>query len=253
MSILEDLVGSSNIGTQIFKTVLTGYALKKVTESINKSNEARAEANKTLEGSRLQLDPTTDERIPVLYGTAFVPGIITEAVQSADQKTMYMVITLSERTGTLFSDSSSSTYTFANVYANDNRCVFETSGAGSGLSVTHTLDADGNRDDSFNGLLKIYPFAGSSGTPQVFDGYTNSTTLADAHEIVPGWTSDHAMQDLIFAVVEITYNSDRGVTTLPKFTFEISNSMTLPGDCLFDYMTNTRYGAGIDPDTIFQS
>jgi hypothetical protein len=32
--------------------------------------------------------------------------------------------------------------------------------------------------------------------------------------------------------------------------FKIQNSMTLPGDCIYDYMTNTRYGAGIDPAEI---
>jgi hypothetical protein len=26
--------------------------------------------------------------------------------------------------------------------------------------------------------------------------------------------------------------------------------MTLPGDCVFDYMTNTRYGAGIPKEEI---
>ena len=54
------------------------------------------------------------------------------------------------------------------------------------------------------------------------------------------------MSDLVFAVIEITYNSSNGVTKAPSSVeFHVSNSMTMPGDCIYDYMTNTRYGAGI--------
>jgi hypothetical protein len=34
-------------------------------------------------------------------------------------------------------------------------------------------------------------------------------------------------------------------------TFVIENSMKLAGDCLYDLMTNTRYGAGINPEEIY--
>ena len=32
--------------------------------------------------------------------------------------------------------------------------------------------------------------------------------------------------------------------------FHVTNSMTQPGDCIYDYMTNEMYGAGIDPAEI---
>jgi hypothetical protein len=53
------------------------------------------------------------------------------------------------------------------------------------------------------------------------------------------------MNDLIFALVRVDYNREKNVTGLGDVTFEVSNSMFLPGDVLNDYMTNTRYGAGI--------
>jgi hypothetical protein len=67
---------------------------------------------------------------------------------------------------------------------------------------------------------------------------------------MPGWDSAKTMDQLIFAVVELTYDKTKGVTALGKWNFEITNTMTQPGDCLYDYMTNTRYGVGIDPGAI---
>ena len=71
-----------------------------------------------------------------------------------------------------------------------------------------------------------------------------------AWSIMPGWTSAHTMNDLVFAIVKVEYNKEKNVTKLGKLDFKIRNSMTEPGDCLYDYMTNTRYGAGIDPQEI---
>jgi hypothetical protein len=49
----------------------------------------------------------------------------------------------------------------------------------------------------------------------------------------------------VFAIVKITYTKDKGVSGVPNMQFSLTNSMSLPGDCIYDYMTNTRYGAGI--------
>jgi hypothetical protein len=59
------------------------------------------------------------------------------------------------------------------------------------------------------------------------------------------------MGDLVFAVVEVNFNRDKNITQAPQsMKFHISNTMNQPGDCLYDYMTNTRYGAGIDAGAI---
>jgi hypothetical protein len=59
------------------------------------------------------------------------------------------------------------------------------------------------------------------------------------------------MSNLVFAVVRLTYDSDKGVTSIPNMQVRVKNTMTLPGDCVYDYMTNTRYGAGIPPGEIY--
>jgi hypothetical protein len=53
------------------------------------------------------------------------------------------------------------------------------------------------------------------------------------------------MSDLVFALVRVDYNRDKSVTAIGDYQFNIINSMSLQGDVIFDYATNTRYGAGI--------
>jgi hypothetical protein len=53
------------------------------------------------------------------------------------------------------------------------------------------------------------------------------------------------MNELIFSVVRVEYSREKNVTGIGDLKFHIQNSMFLPGDVLYDYMTNTRYGAGI--------
>jgi hypothetical protein len=59
------------------------------------------------------------------------------------------------------------------------------------------------------------------------------------------------MTNLCFALIRIDYNREKNVTGLGDIKFVIENSMTKPGDCLYDYMTNTRYGAGISAEEIY--
>jgi hypothetical protein len=59
------------------------------------------------------------------------------------------------------------------------------------------------------------------------------------------------MDNLVFAVVSVEYNKERNVTSLGELEFKITNSMTLPGDVLNDYMKNTRYGAGLTDAEIY--
>ena len=61
------------------------------------------------------------------------------------------------------------------------------------------------------------------------------------------------MENLLFAVVEINYNREKGLTQLGTWNFEIENDMNKPGDVMYDYMTNTTYGAGIHEDDINQT
>lgn len=192
-------------------------------------------------GVREQVKASTDNNVPVLYGTAFFGGIVTDAQMTNSNKTMWYCLTLSEKTGNLLSTGSASQYLFKDVYWNKQRIIFKADGQ----TVDYTVDADGNQDISLRDQVKVYCYAGNSSTPSIPEGYTNTSTT-QAYNLMPNWASGtHNMNDLIFALVRVDYNREKNVTGLGEVVFEIQNSMKLPGDVLYDYMTNTRYGAGI--------
>lgn len=244
-------LGGNGLGSTLARTALMGIVLNQLSSSVNKDNTpaSAATANEVDKGARLSVEPSTEHKIPVVFGTAILGGIITDAQISNNNTRMTYVITICEQTGRLLSDNSTSTITFDDIYIDDKRCVFYTDG----LTVNFTLDKDGFTDYSMDSLVKVYCFSGSSLLPtrpnHPSAGYS-TTALGTAYSVVPTWTSSQAMNELIFAVVEVNYNKDRGVTAIPAMKFKLTNSMTQPGDCLYDYLTNTRYGAGIDPTEI---
>jgi hypothetical protein len=218
----------------LLSTVVTGYALNKVQDSIASS---AAQQTKTVVatdlGVQINIPPSQDNKVPVLYGRAFVTGAVTDAIMSANRQVMTYVITICEQTGGGISNpSGTSTFTFNGIYWNGCKVTFQ----GDGVTAASVTDNSGNVDDNINGLVKIWTF-----TP------TNEST---AQAIVPNWNSNFTMDNLIFAVAQVTYNKTKNVTGIPTMTFDLSNSLTQPGDCIFDYMTNTRYGAGIDSGDI---
>jgi hypothetical protein len=247
----SSILGSST-GSSLLKAGVTALALNQVSKSVAKTN-ATTTASKTTApdlGVRLQLDPDTQHKIPVVYGTATLGGIITDAQITNGNKTMSYCITIAEKTGTKFSDTLPSVTTFQDIYWGDQRLVFATDG----ITVNYSVDRNGTTDPSLKGLVKVYCYdGGSASTKQVIpDNYTNATRV-NAYSVMPQWTSSHQMTNLVFAIVIITYNKDKNVTQLGDMKFKLTNSMTLPGDCIYDYMTNNLYGAGIDTSEIYSA
>lgn len=257
MSFLDDIVsvgktvfGGDSLGSSLARTAAIGGTLYLLSKS-GKSSDLPSAAGSSAPDprNRIQLDPSPDNRIPVVYGTTFVPGIITDAQISENNTVMHFVYTICEKTGVKLSDGTTSTIGFDNIYINDQRVVFKEDG----ITVDYTLDRESNVDYTLQDLVEVRCYAGSSDNPVTVAGYAyNALYLEPAYDVVPNWTSAYTMDDLVFAVIRVTYNKDRGVTSAPgAVKFHITNSMTMPGDCLYDYMTNTRYGAGIDPTEIY--
>ena len=222
--------------TSLASVALLGYASKLLSDNTN--NSSTGETPIVDAGVRLQLNPSTDNQIPILYGEAYFGGNITDAQLSTDYKTMTYCLTLAETTGEKISDSQQSAYTFKGVYFNNNRVVFKADG----VTVDYTLDSAGNQDISMRDLVKVYFYKGLTGIQP--EGKSGTTPAPST--VMPGWTAGtHPMTGLIYAIVQVTYSRDKGVSGLPDCAFHVKNSMSLPGDVLVDYMTNTRYGAGI--------
>ena len=230
----------SNLGGTLVKTAVLGYLINRLRRNALKDNNPK---NQNIDaGIRLQIPPASDNKIPVLYGTAVMSGIITDAVMSNSNKRMTYCLTIAEKTGTLLSTGAASTYLFKQVYWNDQRIIFKADG----FTVDYTVDREGNQDISLRDLVKVYCYAGNSSTTSIPESYTNASYPA-AYTVMPGWAlATHIMTNLIFVVIEVNYNREKNVTGIGDMRFQIQNSMNKPGDVMRDYLTNTVYGAGID-------
>jgi hypothetical protein len=258
MSWLDDLgstasslfktVSGSEIASSIAKTAALGLIVSQVSKSMNKQSSLPQAASGPQPDRfvREQMSPDTNNSIPVVYGTGFVKGKITDARLSDDNKTMYYCVTICERTGVKLSDSQQSVMSFDKVYLNSNEVAFQADG----ITVQSTVDADGNVDSQMNGLIKIYCFNNGGSNPVSPVGYSNGS-LAFAYSVFPSWTALHTMDNLVFVVVSVEYNKEKNITSLGELEFKITNTMTLPGDVLNDYMKNTRYGAGLTDSEIY--
>lgn len=261
MSFLDDIVeigssaasylsGNSLAGT-LARTALLGLAVNQITKSVTADNAKNSNTLTDIPDpqTKLQNNADTENKIPVVYGDAFLGGSVTDAVLAEDGLTMTFCLTISEKTGKVnLGQGADSVFTFKEPYWNGNKMVFKADG----ITVDYVVDPSGNIDNGLSGLIKIWCFDGSSTDPVAFSGYTNTPTDA-AYTVMPGWTTSHTMSDLVFAIVQVKYDSTHSLTSLGTITFHMSNTLTQPGDCLYDYMTNTRYGAGLDPSEIYAS
>lgn len=242
--------GKSTLGG-IVSSVITGYALNKVQKSISKASDSASGAKSTTKtvvatdfGQLITLPSNQDNSIPVLYGTGYVPGVITDAVMSSDRQTMTYVVTLCEVTGVGITGSQS-VISFKEVLWNGNKIQFDTDG----ITAKSTIDSGGNVDTNIDGLVKVYCYNNGSLAGTHVDGFSN--TPSPAYSIVPNWTSAHTMDKLVFCVITVKYSKEKGVVGLPNLLVKLENSMNQPGDCIYDYMINTRYGCGINPEDIY--
>lgn len=241
-SAVKFLSGNS-IWSSLAKTAILGLAVNKLSKSALKGNDT--DSKNIDQGVRLQAKPDAAAKIPVLYGGAFFGGNISDAAMTNANRTMWYCLVLAEKTGNLYSTSSASTYTLNNVYWNNQRIVFNSDG----VTANYTVDSTGVIDRSISGLVRVYFYAGGRTAGQVPSGYTG--TVPNAETLFPNWTSGtHAMSNLVFALVRVDYNREKNVTGIGDMLFNVTNSMKFPGDVVYDYLTNTRYGAGIDAANI---
>jgi hypothetical protein len=245
---------SAAVGGGIFGAVAGFAARTLLTVGITKliGNRTNSSASGTQDaGSRVQLPPATNNKVPVVYGTAYMAPIITDAKISEDQKTMWYVCTLAETTDT-------GSYTFGDIYWGGKRVVFD------GTDTAKVIQLETNSDpiqvdDKVNGKIYIYKFPNGSSSGISTGGSNAITLLSDAS--IPAdlrWNSalytdggqSASMTDLAFLVVKVVYDTNAGTTNLATMNVELTNSLTKPGEVLYDYMTNDRYGCAILPSDI---
>lgn len=196
-------------------------------------------------GGRVQLPPATDNKVPVVYGVAYIGGPIVDAYLTPDQKTMYYVVALSEKTD-------NGTISYGDVYYDGKLVTFGSDGSGGTTKVTQLINnstSPSQTDTRVNGFLNIFLYRNGS------TGATSGTnTTQNAYDVFPGWSGNptYAMTDCAFAIVKVKYSTDASTTGLGALNVQVVNTESgqtfgryRPGTALRDYMTNTRYGCAI--------
>jgi len=182
-------------------------------------------------GTKIQVAPSTDNKIGVAYGRNFMSGPITDVNISNQNKTMSYCITMSELVA-------GTTYTSNQIFWGDRKLNF------SGANVISFTDPNSTAKEDWANKIRVRIYAGGTASAnQVFP----TSGAVDATTMMPHWTNPtaYSMEDLVFAMIELDYDAENGLTGLGAMSFDLTNSMHNPGEVLFDYMTNTRYGAGL--------
>ena len=233
----------ADIGITGFAADVLSFAISMVASSIiskvfapNAPNQGSQQAQPD-PGNPQQLPPAGNNLLPIVYGTAYVGGVITDLSISTDNQDIYWVLALSEVTNTEHGGTPD-TITFGNVYWGGKKCIF-----GTGAQVTGLLDESTGVTQDITGYMDIYLYKNGSNQPA--NTSTSAITVMQASNLVYQWDSSKLMSNSAFAIIHLKYNSSLNLTGLSQTRFALTNSRVAPGDCFLDYLSSTRYGAAI--------
>ena len=195
-------------------------------------------------GNNVQIPPATDNKLPVVYGSAWLGGIITDLSITANNQQLFYVLSLCEVTNTN-TGQTADTISFGDIYYGGNRVVFQ----GNGYTVASLVDESTDIvNTSVNGRINIYLYKNGSNTP--VNSSKTAIEVMQSSGLEYTWDTSKLMSNCAFAIVQLTYSQSASITGLQQTKFNVINSRTNTGDCLYDYLTNTRYGAAIPTSQI---
>lgn len=191
-------------------------------------------------GNRTQVPPAGDNKLPVIYGSAYVGGIITDLSITDDNQNLYYVLSLAEVTNTE-TGGTPDTFTFGDIYFGGKKCIFDVSDP---TRIVALLDeSTGVQETNVNGNLFMYLYRNGSSSG-VNTALTAIQVMQDS-SLTYQWDASKLMSNCAFAILKITYNSEANLTGIQQTKFQLTNSRHAPGDCFYDYLTSTRYGAAV--------
>ena len=104
-----------------------------------------------------------------------------------------------------------------------------------------------------------------SGSYAYFDAHSGADDQAASSDLVSevdSWTTDHRLRGTAYIYVKLTYDQDAFASGLPTITADVKGTKVYdprtsttawsdnPALCIRDYLTNDRYGRGIDASLI---
>ena len=191
-------------------------------------------------GTRQQLPPAGDNKLPVVYGKAFLGGIITDVSITSDNQTIYWVISLCEVTNSEgFLSGGADNITFGSIYWGGKQVQF----SANGYDVARLVDQSSGQTQNVDNYMSIYLYKNGSGSP-VNSPFSAISVMQNAN-LIYKWDNSKIMTNCAFAIVRMQYSNTRALTGLNQTKFEVTNSRSNPADCFLDYLTSKRYGAAI--------
>ena len=190
-------------------------------------------------GNRQQIPPATDNKIPVVYGEAWVGGTVIDLSITNDNQTLYYALALCEVTSTN-AGQTPDTITFGNIYFGGKLVTFQ----GDGFTVASLTDESTSEvNTEVAGLISIYLYR--NGSTQPANSGISAIQLMQSAGLTWQWPATNLMTNCAFAIVKLKYNAEAGITGIQQTKFKVINSRYRPGDCFHDYLINTRYGAAL--------
>ena len=193
-------------------------------------------------GTNLQVSPATNNKLPVVYGTTYIGGTITDLSITSNNQDLYYVMSICEVTGGATPD----TISFGDIYFGGKLCIFD----GSDLTKVVGLkdQSTGTVDNTVSGHLYINLYSNGSNSP--VNSSQSAISVMQSSGLTYTWDNTKLMSNCAFAIVHLNYNQNANITSIQQTQFKITNSRTNTGDVLYDYLTNTRYGAAIPASQI---
>lgn len=211
------------------------------------AKDTPTDGNSGVSGSPTTLLPDPSNKLPALYGSSFLSGMVTDAKISTDNQTMWYVIPLCE-------SPDSGSIQFGEMYWGEKKITFSSTEAGRVVSFTNNA---GQVDTKVDGNMWVYFYNDGSNSPTNGTTQTAISILSDAAiPVAARWDSSKLMSKTAFIIVKLIYNSDDGVTGLDQVKAQVINNQTgisdgyKPGSAMIDYLTNGRYGADLDSDQL---
>jgi hypothetical protein len=195
-------------------------------------------------GNRQQIPPATDNKLPVVYGSAYVGGTITDLSISENNQQLYYVLSICEITSTN-TGQTPDTITFGDIYYGGKKVIFQ----GNGYTVASLLDeSNGEEDTSINGRMEIFLY--SNGSYSQTNSPYNAIQVMQTAGLIYTWDDTKLMSNCAFAIIHLSYSQSAGITGIGNTKFQVTNSLTDTGEVFYDYLINTRYGCAILPTQI---
>ena len=191
-------------------------------------------------GNRQQVPPATDNKLPVVYGEAWLGGTIIDLSISKNNQELYYVLAIAEVT-----NNGGDTITFGDAYWGGKKVNFKSDGH----TVASLLDeSSGVVDTTVNGKIRFYFY--NNGSYSQTNSTINAIDLMQANGLIYKWDDNKLMTNTAFVIIHLTYSQTANIRGIEQTRFQLTNSRTDTGDVFYDYLTNEVYGGAIPANQI---